>query len=414
MAFRFLHTADLHLDSPLKSLAMRDDEVRDLVANATRQAFERMIAFCLAERLDALVIAGDLYDGEINDMATPLFLGREFQRLDQAGISVFIINGNHDADSVVTRHLALPPNVTRFPAKGGTVRLDAKGVAMHGVSFADKSAPQSLLPLYPRAIEGFSNIGLMHTSLGGAEGHSVYAPCPLPELVRFGYDYWALGHIHKRQVHSEAPFVVMPGMPQGRDIGEAGVKSATLVTIGDDRSIAIREVETSIATFERVEIGLEAAQDWDDLAPIARRRFAAARSKAKAAHLIARPVLVGLPQFLARLDRQGERLRAELRAAAEHAGATYIDKVEFQPRALEVKAMPPSGALDELARIIAEPPSPALIAEAIAALNALDAGLPGDMRGLFGDDEATLEARARALLASGGADVLARISEENA
>ena len=122
-----------------------------------------------------------------------------------------------------------------------------------GISFANPQAPESLLPKYPAGRDGTLNIGIMHTSLAGSPGHDVYAPCNVADLHGHGFDYWALGHIHARSVHRGSSTVVMPGMPQGRDINEAGEKSVTLVTIRDDRSLEIEERLTSVAQFERVE-----------------------------------------------------------------------------------------------------------------------------------------------------------------
>lgn len=242
MAFRFLHTADIHLDSPLKTLAMRDESLGAQIRNATRRAFVGIVDACLAQRLDALVIAGDLYDSDIRDMSTALFFSRQMRRLDEAGVRVFIIRGNHDAESVLTRELSLPENVHLFDAHGDTVRLTDAGVAIHGLSFESAHVPENLLNRYPAPVPGMINIGILHTSLTGAEGHDVYAPCTLADLRGHGFDYWALGHVHKRAVHARAPWVVMSGIPQGRDIGEDGPKSGTLVTLGDDGAIAAEAV----------------------------------------------------------------------------------------------------------------------------------------------------------------------------
>ena len=99
MAFRFVHTADVHLDSPLQSLALRDPEIAEMIGNATRQAFERTVGLCLEERVDALMIAGDLYDGDLRSMKTAVFFGSQMRRLTEAGIRVFIIRGNHERRS---------------------------------------------------------------------------------------------------------------------------------------------------------------------------------------------------------------------------------------------------------------------------------------------------------------------------
>ena len=235
MAFRFLHTADIHLDSPLRSLAMRDPEIAETIGNATRQAFQRTIDLCLDEKLDALMIAGDLYDGDLKSMKTAIFFGTQMRRLADAGVRVFIVRGNHDAESRITKQLSLPSNVHVFSGRAEAVEIEDKGVAVHGVSFADPAAPESLLPKFKAPLPDLINIGLLHTSLAGAEGHDTYAPCSLKDLFDHGFDYWALGHIHKRQVAAEGRrLAVMPGIPQGRHIGEDGLKSVTLATVGEN------------------------------------------------------------------------------------------------------------------------------------------------------------------------------------
>ncbi|MGC0321106.1 DNA repair exonuclease SbcCD nuclease subunit [Bradyrhizobium sp. USDA 326] len=256
MAYRFVHAADVHLDSPLRSLALRDGRLADVIGNATRGAFVRIIDLCLEEQVDALLIAGDLYDGEQTSMKTARFLAEQFRRLDAVGIKVFIVRGNHDAISKITKELVLPDSVKVFTGRAEAVEINrAPGctpIVIHGLSFAQPHAPESLLGRYKPAIEGAVNIGVLHTSLGGALGHDLYSPCTIADLTATGFRYWALGHVHKRSVIEGACAIVMPGMPQGRDISEAGPKSVTLVIIEDDRSIHIEERTTSIAQFERV------------------------------------------------------------------------------------------------------------------------------------------------------------------
>ena len=219
MPFRFVHTADVYLDSPLRSLALRDPEIAGMIGGATRQAFERTIDLCLEEQVNALMIAGDLYDGDLRSMKTAVFFGSQMHRLTEAGIRVFVVRGNHDAESVITKHLSLPDGVHVFSGRGGARAIEDRDVVIHGISFAQPRAPESLLPKFKSPVSGCVNIGLLHTSLAGAEGHDTYAPCSVADLIGHGFDYWCLGHVHKRQVHARSPCtVVMPGIPQGRDI----------------------------------------------------------------------------------------------------------------------------------------------------------------------------------------------------
>ena len=150
MAFRFVHTADIHLDSPLRTLALREAELAGLIGGATRKAFMGVVDLCLAEQVDALLISGDLYDGEQTSMKTARFLADQLARLHEAGIATFVIRGNHDAESRITRELTLPESVKVFTGRAESVALSrgALDVAVHGVSFAQKHAPDSLLPKF--------------------------------------------------------------------------------------------------------------------------------------------------------------------------------------------------------------------------------------------------------------------------
>jgi DNA repair exonuclease SbcCD nuclease subunit len=241
--FRFIHTADIHLDSPLKSLALRDPQIADIVGGATRRTFERIIDLCLNERVDALIIAGDLYDGNQRSLKTAAFLSGQMRRLKEANIRVLMIQGNHDSESSITPYLDLSSNVHVFTGQGGVEELRELGVAIHGVSYAERHAPESLLRKYRQPVKDLINIGIMHTSLAGAEGHDAYAPYTLKDLNSHGFDYWALGHIHQRNIHAENPFVVMPGIPQGRDIGESGPKSVTIVELEELLGSEVRLVQ---------------------------------------------------------------------------------------------------------------------------------------------------------------------------
>jgi len=340
MVFRFVHTADVHLDSPLATLALRDPELAELISGATRKAFVAVIDLCLVEQVDALLIAGDLYDGEQTSMKTARFLADQLRRLDEASIKTFIIRGNHDAESRITRELTLPESVKVFAGRAETVSLSAGALeaAVHGMSFAHKHAPESLLLKFRAPIRGSINIGIMHTSLDGSPAHGLYAPCSLSDLHGAGFDYWALGHIHQRSEARGRAAIVMPGNPQGRDINEAGAKSATLVAIGDDRKITIEERPTSVAQFERLRIDLTGADDWRDALKRIEKGLEAARVAAPSEHLVARLTVTGLTPLAWRLRSDADLLAEECRIAGAAIGKTWIDRIELDcaaPRATE-------------------------------------------------------------------------------
>ena len=165
----------------------------------------------------------------------------------------------------------------------------ALDVAVHGVSFAQKHAPESLLPKFRPPHDGAVNIGMLHTSLGGSPSHDRYAPCAPAELHGHGFDYWALGHIHQRLSKTGRATIVMPGNPQGRDINEAGPKSATLATIGDDRAITTRGApDRASPSFSAVRVDLAGVEDWRAALKRIEAALGAARASAKSEHLVAR------------------------------------------------------------------------------------------------------------------------------
>jgi exonuclease SbcD len=345
MAFRFVHTADVHLDSPLSTLALRDPTLADLIGGATRKAFVAVIDLCLSEQVDALLVAGDLYDGEQTSMKTGRFLADQLRRLHEAGIATFVIRGNHDAESRITRELTLPESVKVFTgrAEAVTVSHGALEVAVHGVSFAHKHAPESLIPKFRAPISASVNIGMLHTSLGGSPAHDLYAPCAPAELHGSGFDYWALGHIHQRFVDEGRATIVMPGNPQGRDINEGGPRSATLVTISDDRRIKVEERLTSVAEFRRLRVDLGGVEDWREGLKRIEKRLASARAAAPSEHLVARLTLTGVTPLAWRLRSDADKLEEDARSIAAEFGRTWVDKIELSCAAPRAKESAPSG-----------------------------------------------------------------------
>ncbi len=229
---RFIHAADLHLDSPLRGLDRYDGAPVARLRTATRSAFERLIDKAIRERVDFLLLAGDIYDCDWQDFHTGLFFRGQLVRLERETIRVFIVQGNHDAQGVISKQLVLPPNVTVFSSRAAqTIRLDDLSVAIHGRSFPERAVDEDLVPSYPPPVPGFFNIGLLHTSLTGRAGHDTYAPTDLPTLSTKGYDYWALGHVHAREVIAERPRIVFPGNLQGRHAKETGPKGCELVAV---------------------------------------------------------------------------------------------------------------------------------------------------------------------------------------
>lgn len=232
MDFKFIHAADVHLDSPLRGLERYEGAPVDEIRGAVRRAFINLIDMCIRERVKFLVLAGDLYDGDLLDYQTGLFFAAQMSRLRASGVKVYIVLGNHDAQSEVTKGVRLPDNVHLFSADTPhTIYDEELGVALHGWSYPTRAVTEDVSRRYPEPAFGFYNIGILHTSLDGREGHDNYAPCSLQDLIRKGYNYWALGHVHQREIAAENPLVVFPGNIQGRHIRETGPKGCMLVEV---------------------------------------------------------------------------------------------------------------------------------------------------------------------------------------
>ena len=195
-SFKFIHAADLHLDSPLTGLAVKSYEYARRVDEASRIAFTKLIDLAIDENCSFMVIAGDLFDGQWKDYRTGLFFANQMARLRDAGIPVFIVLGNHDAENRFVSRLKLTDNVSLFSSKSPhTYKLPALNVAIHGQSFPTRDVTTNLAAGYPQAVPGWFNIGVLHTNLGGISEHANYAPCSLQTLKNKGYQYLSLIHI---------------------------------------------------------------------------------------------------------------------------------------------------------------------------------------------------------------------------
>jgi DNA repair protein SbcD/Mre11 len=363
--FRFVHAADLHLDSPLRGLEADPSAPAELIRSATRLALGRMVDLAIRQEVDFVLIAGDIYDGDWLDFGTGLYFSNQMRRLHQAAIPVFTIRGNHDAANRMTRSLRMPHVITFDHAKAHTHRLDSLGVAIHGQSFAEQAVNEDLSRAYPTPIEGLFNIGLLHTSAEGYTAHARYAPCELPRLKAHGYDYWALGHVHERQELSQDPWIVFPGNLQGRHIGETGSKGVSLVTVENGRVKSVEHQVLDVLRWTHLEIDLDGAPDEAEALIRVQSALEAARDAA-ARPLAARVTLTGTTASHAALSGDGlrDKLLNEAQALpGEH--LLWLESVKLRTR--PPRAADPTGQ-DNLTRLLAE-------------IDALATALPPDLLG---------------------------------
>jgi DNA repair exonuclease SbcCD nuclease subunit len=403
MRFTFIHAADLHIDSPLAGLRLKDEAVARRFAIAGRSAFEALIAETIAREAAFLVIAGDVFDGNWKDVTTGLFFVGGIGKLHRKGIPTFIAKGNHDAESVVTRDLPYPDSVQVFPSNtAASIALDAHRVILHGRSFPNRLTAE-FVETYPERRDGWLNIGVLHTSLDGTRGHDGYAPCSVDELKRFGYDYWALGHIHAAEIVHRDPWIVYPGNLQGRSIRETGAKGAVRVTVEDGRIVEVAPLVLDGARWVHLTLDIAGAGSEDDVTARVSAAIADAHGAAEGRPLAIRVTLTGATLLHNQLVARRELFEDDIRARAFHFGDyCWVEQLRVRttmpPRPVAGLSSAESLDLDQLLNAATEDSEFAvMLAELIETMKAK---LPKDLHHeLLTDDlQKKLADEARALL----------------
>ena len=416
-SFRFIHTGDIHLDSPLKGLAGQQGAAAERIRTATRTAFENLISHAIEEAIDFVVIAGDLYDGDWRDYQTGLFFVQQMGRLSQAKIPVYLLHGNHDAENLITRKLTLPTNVSVFSArKAETFRLKHLDVALHGQSFRQRDITDNLVLAYPPPVAGGFNIGVLHTGLGGMPGHANYAPCAIEDLLNKGYAYWALAHVHQAAVLHERPHVVFCGNLQGRHIRETGAKGASLVTVQDGQVAEIAPLHVDCVRWIHLPVAVEQCRAVVEVIDRIRQAIEEAVEREAEGRLLAcRIELTGSTGLHAESLASADHLLAEAKAAALGLGeeAAWIERLAVATASDTAGSR--KDALGDLERIIESAGSDAELQARLAAdLGDLVRKLPHDIRA--DADHAALKAAIDGnitnLIAHGGAYLSARLAAE--
>ncbi len=326
---RFLHAADIHLDSPLAGLRQRGGARGDELAGATRRAFQNLVQYAIDQKVELLLIAGDNYDGRHRHYGSVLFFAAEMDRLQRAGTRVVMIRGNHDAENQM--ELRLAPGIHLLsPDYPESIAFDDLGIAVHGQSYPRRDVRQNLVATYPDPIAGRVNIGLLHTAIDGFGGtHERYAPCTVADLVAKNYDYWALGHVHERTEISKAPWIIYPGNLQARHINEAGRKGATLVTVAGGRISEVRALPFDVARWIRLQIDVSRCKSIDEVSAAIDAALAGGVDDADGRTLAVRLEIIGRTSLHRALKADTARLDAEAERAAEAAGDVWVEQIRL-------------------------------------------------------------------------------------
>lgn len=323
----------------MTGLTAYPDAPVELLRTATRSAFSNLVDETIDLAADFMIIAGDLYDGTWKDHNTGIFFCKEMGRLKKAGIAVYLLFGNHDAASEMTKKLNLPDNVHVFDHRApSSFRLPELGVALHGRSFKDAATTENLVTGYPPPDAGRLNIGVLHTALEGNSTHANYAPCSLLELHAKGYDYWALGHVHEYQHHQGASTVVFPGNLQGRSVREPGPRGAVVVDADETGVTHVERLFVDVLRWHVAEVDAAGCRSLDEVV--------ARIGAVLATHVDASPS--GIPSAVrinlrGRTEAHGDlfglerQLRMEVLALAAAIGAdrVWIEKVVVGTEALD-------------------------------------------------------------------------------
>jgi len=318
LPFRFLHCADLHLDSPFEGVHVLDPKVATHLREATFKAFDRVVELALCRHVDLLIVAGDVYDGADKSLRAQLKFRDALTRAAQAGIRSFVVHGNHDPLDGWDAGLSLPDGVHRF---GGQhvecVSVERDGVPIadvYGISFKHRDVRDNLAARFQRRGEAPFAIGVMHANVGGDPRHDNYAPCTQDDLKAARMDYWALGHIHQTQVvREDQPCIVYPGNTQGRSIRETGPRGCYVITVGEAGEIEREFVETDVIRWFDERVDVSGIQTIDALLDHAGELCEDARRRADGRGAVIRLRLVGRSELHAGLHRREVDLATVLR-----------------------------------------------------------------------------------------------------
>lgn len=333
---RLLISADIHLGSPVRSVALRNPELGDRLKQASRDTFVEIVDLAISEQVDVLALAGDIFDNGYPDLKSRAFLVAQLARAADAGVPTVLIRGNHDALLDHKAHGDLGPNIHLLHKGAPTVEIG--DTAFHGLSFDAAHVTKSFLPEYPQPVPDKRNVGLMHTSLDGAPGHDPYAPCSERDLMAHGFDLWCLGHIHAPFERLDGPVLaIMPGIPQPRHFGERKGGTVTLVSLGDGPPDFERRAIGRLG-FSECSVDLRASSDQQEVLRSLRDAFLAVQ-------VLDRDMAVRL---YATSDRHGADLVTELATEVlDGIDGVFLDKVKSAPLPSQLDT-----ETDDLARLM--------------------------------------------------------------
>ncbi len=337
--FRFIHAADLHIDSPFRGLRDIDKRVGERLRQSTFEAFDNLVKLCIDEQVDFIVIAGDIYDGADRSVRAQLRFRDGMRRLSEAGIAAYIVHGNHDPLDGWLSAVEWPEGIHVFGPEPEWKNVEVDGeviAAIQGVSYPTREVRSNLVAGFETPDVGAPfTIGLLHCNVGGNPDHDNYAPCTLDDLKLTALDYWALGHVHTRQtLRRQNPAVIYPGNPQGRHPNESGPRGCMIVDVGDEGSVNPRFAPLDVVRWEPVDIDVSEINTLDGLEDLIQQRMDDLAGKAEGRDVVCSLTLSGRGPMHAELARKDavDDLLGELRATASESPWVWVERIDDRTR----------------------------------------------------------------------------------
>src|SRR5207253_2865283 len=319
-SLRFIHAADLHLDSPFRGSGAVSAAMKGRLQSATLKALRRVVDHTIACNADFLIIAGDIYDSKDRNLRALVSFRNEMERLAERNIPAFIVHGNHDPLNGWGSGFQLPPNVITFGGRVDTepyIRRGREVAEITGVSYTRERVTDDLASMFkPKKYAPYS-IAALPANVGHQSGHADYAPTTVGELSSAGFNYWALGHVHTRSVLETEPcMVVYPGNTQGRNPREDGPRGCYQVDVDTYGRASLEFVDTSVARWTHLELSIRNCSTMDQLVDFMLEK-ARAQSSAFDGPTVARCTIRGNGSLHRDLQRDGmnEELREILGSA---------------------------------------------------------------------------------------------------
>lgn len=343
VAFRFVHTADLHLDSPFAGIGQVAPHLQAQLQEATFAAFHQIVDLCLREQVDFLTISGDIFDHAHISLRAQVRFREELKRLSDAGISSFVLFGNHDHGAGERAELKWPERVHIFPAgkvEAVPVYKEGREIArVYGISYPRAEVKENLAKRFRREEGVPYAIALLHANVGSDSEHANYAPCTLGDLQASGFDFWGLGHIHKRALlQTEHPVILYPGNPQGRHINESGERGCYLVEVDEHGETECRFHAVDSVRWTAEEVTIEGLTQEEELYQRMLAQLEAAGQKHRGRTVMVRLILTGRGALHEKLcvpgalDEWLQMVREHDLAVGEH--PVYCETIQRKTRPL--------------------------------------------------------------------------------